>query len=77
MVVTEGPNGDTHCVVKKTHNILGFHIVGCGKIFPNDTWEEPYDPKKGLSCKVCNKIAHAKWCDGLSADEIRRREVAK
>ena len=54
-----------------------FNIAACGSVFSQSVGEPIYyDPTSTEPmCMICNSYAHANWCDGLTADEIRTREA--
>lgn len=57
------------------------YVTECGLSTSDPTvygrYPVEYEPKEGVDCKHCARVAHTKWCDGLSPDDIRKREAAK
>ncbi len=79
-IVEKDMQGILHAVVDTLEGKYAtFNIAACGSLFSKDQGEPKYyDPASTEAiCKKCNKYAHAKWCDGLTAAEIRERELKK
>lgn len=57
------------------------YVTECGLSTSDPTvygkYPYEYDPHEGIDCKHCARIAHAEWCDGLTATAIRERELKK
>jgi len=69
--------GFLHAVVDTVEATYAtFNIAACGSIFSQDKEPIAYDPTSTEPvCKFCDSYAHVDWCDGLTADEIRKREA--
>ena len=78
-IMERDSQGKLHAVID---TIVGahasFNITACGSLFSKDRESIVYDAATTEPmCKVCAHHAHKEWCDGLSPDEIRKREASR